>query len=317
MLRHTQNTKQNSKQNTKHNLKQNIIYLTIFIVLFLGLCIYVNYVNYVKVKDTFENANSGKIAFLFLTYTNLKRPDIWTSFFDSKYSDKFTIYNHSKEPEKVTDLLLKDKHIPEHIDTCWGCPNLVEANILMMKQALLDPLNKKFILVSDSCIPIVSFDKFYSEIMKDDKSIINIHYNNNPERFDNIVNPSFKKEEFTKHSGSGLVLNIKHAKILVSELYNYRNNWKNVYVPDEHYIGNTLRVLDTDFNINYKNSKPTFDIWDKDKLKTKDEIIINPEYYALIKSISNKSIDELRSNKYVIIRKINETTEIDINYIFT
>ena len=150
---------------------------------------------------------------------------------------------------------------------------------------------------------------------------INIHYNNNPERYDNIVNPSFKKDEFTKHSGSGLVLNVKHANLLVSDLDNYRNNWKDVYIPDEHYIGNILRVLDTDFNINYKNSKPTFDIWSNDMLdNTKfnnndvnSEIITDG--YINISKITNKAIDELRDKKFLLIRKVNETTEIDINYI--
>ena len=300
-----------------------IICIIILVILIYRLC-KVSSVS-INSNEHFEsNSNQQpKIAFLFLTYNNLKRPDIWNKFFGidnndsnkSKYSNKYTIYNHAKEPENITDILLKDKHIPEHIETCWGCPNLVEANILMIKEALKDPMNKKFILVSDSCIPIVSFNKFYNEIMKDDKSIINIHYNNNPERYDKIINPNFSKNEFTKHSGSGLVLNVKHANLLVSDLDNYRNNWKDVYVPDEHYIGNILRVLDINFNINYKISKPTFDIWDKDKLKTKDEIIINSEYYALFKSISNKAIDELRDNKYFIIRKINENTEIDVNYI--
>ena len=313
-----------TKNNNKNNNKQSNIYLSILLIILLFLGLYIYY--YKNLRDNFENKsnntsnntinNNDKIAFLFLTYNNLKRPDIWTRFFDTKYNDKFTIYNHSKESEKVTDLLLKDKHIPEYIDTCWGCPNLVEANILMMKEALKNKQNKKFILVSDSCIPIVSFPTFYKEIMTDDKSIINIHYNNNPERYDKIINPSFKKDEFTKHSGSGLVLNEKHAKLLVSDLDNYRNNWKDVFVPDEHYIGNILRVLDKDFNINYKNSKPTFDIWDKNKLNNKDDILINPEYYALFKSISNKAIDELRDNKYLLIRKINEKTEIDVNYIF-
>ena len=312
----------------QNNIKQktNTIYLTIFLVLFIGL--FLGLYIYYKNQDHFKNENiknnnseTGKIAFLFLTYTNLKRPDIWNRFFDAKNSDKFTIYNHSKEPEKVTDLLLKDKHILEHIDTCWGCPNLVEANILLMKQALKDPLNKKFILVSDSCIPIVSFNTFYNEIMKDDKSIINIHYNNNPERYDKIINPNFSKNEFTKHSGSGLVLNIKHAKLLVSELDNYRNNWKDVYVPDEHYIGNILRVLDTNFDINYKISKPTFDIWSKDILdKTKFEnndigLDIITDGYINIKKLSNKAINELRDKKFLLCRKVDGNTEIDITYI--
>ena len=307
------------------NKKLNIILLLIVIILVILIYrINSNKINNnVLFNEPFESSfdkGEGKIAFLFLTYDNLKRPDIWNKFFgihngNGNSSNKYSIYNHAKEPNKVTDILLKGKHIPENIETCWGCPNLVEANILMMKESLKDPLNKKFILVSDSCIPIVSFNKFYDEIMKDDKNRINIHYNNNFDRYDKIINPTFKKDEFTKHSGSGLVINLTGAKVLVSELENYRKNWNNVNVPDEHYIGNILRVLDPNFNNTLSLDKTTFDIWDKDKLKTKEEIIVNPEYYALFKSISNKAIDELRENNYLIIRKINEITEIDVEYI--
>ena len=298
-------------------MKQNnkLRYLSIIITILL-ICLIIYKLKYFENINNFENENeNGKIAFLFLTYNNLKRAEIWDRFFDSKHSDKFTIYNHAKEPEKITDLLLKDKHISEHIETCWGCFGSVEANILMMKQALKDKQNKKFILVSDSCIPIVSFNTFYNEIMKDDKSIINIHYNNNPDRYDNIINPPFKKDEFIKHSAQGLIFNRNHTKLIVNSLLNYKDNWKNMDCIDEHYFGNILRVLDTNFNINYENIKIIFDIWEKDKLKSKEEIIINPKYYALFKSISNQVIDEIRDKKYLFIRKVDDDTEINIEYL--
>jgi len=297
------------KQNNK--LKYLLIIITILLI-----CLIIYKLKYFENINNFENENeNGKIAFLFLTYNNLKRAEIWDRFFDSKHSDKFTIYNHAKEPEKIRDLLLKDKHISEHIETCWGCFGSVEANILMMKQALKDKQNKKFILVSDSCIPIVSFNTFYNEIMKDDKSIINIHYNNNPDRYDNIINPPFKKDEFIKHSAQGLIFNRNHTKLIVNSLLNYKDNWKNMDCIDEHYFGNILRVLDTNFNINYENIKIIFDIWEKDKLKSKEEIIINPKYYALFKSISNQVIDEIRDKKYLFIRKVDDDTEINIEYL--
>jgi hypothetical protein len=297
------------KQNNK--LKYLLIIITILLI-----CLIIYKLKYFENINNFENENeNGKIAFLFLTYNNLKREEIWDRFFDSKHSDKFTIYNHAKEPEKITDLLLKDKHISEHIETCWGCFGSVEANILMMKQALKDKQNKKFILVSDSCIPIVSFNTFYNEIMKDDKSIINIHYNNNSDRYDNIINPPFKKDEFIKHSAQGLIFNRNHTKLIVNSLLNYKDNWKNMDCIDEHYFGNILRVLDTNFNINYENIKIIFDIWEKDKLKSKEEIIINPKYYALFKSISNQVIDEIRDKKYLFIRKVDDDTEINIEYL--
>lgn len=305
--------------------KQFIIDLLIGLIILISVCL-VYILSNISV-ETFETnkTHENKIAFLFLTYNNLKRPEIWNKFFNidnadnfNKYSNKYTIYNHAKEKDKVTNILLKDKHIPEHIETCWGCPNLVEANILMMKEALTDPLNTKFILISDSCVPIVSFDKFYNKIMEDDKSHINIHYNNNLERFDNIINPQFRKDEFTKHSGSGLILNQKHTKILVSEIENYIRDWKFVNVPDEHYFGNILRVLVPTFNNEILIEKITFDIWSKDildnnKIDLNNDIITDS--YINIKKITNKAIDELRDKKFLLVRKIDKDTEIDINYI--
>jgi len=301
-------------------MKQNnkLIYLSIIISILL-ICVIIYKLKYVENINNFENENeNGKIAFLFLTYNNLKRSDIWDRFFDSKHSDKFTIYNHAKEPEKITDLLLKDKHISEHIETCWGCFGSVEANLLMMKQALKDPLNKKFILVSDSCIPIVPFNTFYNEIMKDDKTKINVYNfetHNSKDRYDNIINPNFPKNEFIKHSAQGLIFNRNHLELIVNSLLDYKDNWKNMNCVDEHYFANILRILDTNFNINNENIKITFDIYDKDNLKSKKEIIINPKHYALFKSISNQVIDEIRDKKFLLIRKVNGNTEIDVEHL--
>ena len=317
-------------------MKQNnkLRYLSIIINILL-ICLIIYKLKYFENINNFENENenenkneneneneNGKIAFLFLTYSNLKRPDIWNRFFDDKNSNKFTIYNHAKENEKVTNLILKDKHIPEHIETCWGCPNLVEANLLMMKQALRNKKNKKFILVSDSCIPIVSFNIFYNEIMKDNKTKINIYENNKLEnydldRYDTINEPPFKKNEFIKHSGSGLVFNLKHTQMLVSNLDTFIKNWKNAYIPDEHYFGSILRVLDTNFNINYENYNITFDIWSKNKLtetNLNDTDIIT-DGYLNINKITNKAIDEIRDKKFLLIRKVDGHTEIDVEHL--
>ena len=320
--------------------KNLIVILVTLILLIILILLYRLYMLHdSKLLESFESFESSnepnKIAFLFLTYNNLKRPDIWNKFFDieknnndsnndsntfasSKYSNKFTIYNHAKEPENVTDILLKDKQIPEHIETCWGCFGTVEANILMMKEALKEPLNTKFILVSDSCIPIVSFDKFYNEIMKDDKSRINIFYNQ-PQRYYDIINPPFSKDKFIKNAAQGLIFNRYHAELLVNSLLQYKNDWQNMGCVDEHYFGNILRILDTNFELNNENIKNTFDVWNVNELNTKqnneNEITFNDNQYALINYISNKTIDELRYKKFLLARKVDDNTGTDIEYI--
>ena len=310
-----------------------IIIIIIIIILILLYRLYKNevvegfqWLEGFEETEQFEVQGEPKIAFLFLTYNNLKRPDIWNKFLDinnnninnSKYAGKFSIYNHAKEPEKITDLLLKGRHIPEHIDTCWGCTNLVEANTLLMKEAIKDPLNKKFILVSDSCSPIITFDKVYKELMKDDKSRINfLKTNNTMERYDQIINPPFPKSEFKKHSGSGGIFNRKHSEMLVLNLDLFKSNWSKVHCTDEHYFGNILKVLDSNFNNNLDDKNTLFDMWQADKINYKNinNDDIKPDAYINLKKLSNKAIDTLREHDFMFTRKIDKETEIDVNYI--
>ena len=317
-------------------LDDNLIVILVIIILLI-LLYRIKKSNLIVNNEGFDSQAIGepKIAFLFLTYNNLKRPDIWNKFFaintklanktqsidnTSVYSNKFTIYNHAKEKDKVTDLLLSRRHIPEHIDTCWGCPNLVEANTLLMKAALKDPLNKKFILVSDSCAPIVTFEKLYKELIKDDKSRLNFWTENkNFERYNQIIDPPFSILEFTKHSGSGGIYNRMHSDLLVSNIDLFKTKWLKVHCTDEHYFGNILRVLDPNFKNNLDDRNTTFDMWQTDKISytnlNNDDI--KPDHYINIKKMSNKAIDRLREYDFMFTRKINKDTEIDVNYILS
>jgi hypothetical protein len=89
---------------------------------------------------------------------------------------------------------------------------------------------------------------------------------------------------------------------------------------DEHYFCNILRELDPNFELNNKNNKFTFDVWDKDDIndlsykyiKNGD---IKSDHYINLKKLSNKAIDGIRENDFMFARKVDKETEIDINYI--
>jgi len=299
--------------------KQNVLILVIII---LGILFFrLSRIYYLSHLESFtvqlqKQTIQDKIAFLFLTRNNLKLPEIWNKFLQGNES-RYTIYSHPKEPENVSNEILKKNIIPEHIDTCWGCINLVEANILLMEHALKDPQNKKFILVSESCIPIVSFNTFYDMIMQNDKSRIGIHEKNStPERYKEIKKPGFSINEFIKHCGSGCIFNRKHASLLVNSKHKLED-WKTMQAADEHYNGNILRLLDKEFNINNDNIKTTFDIWQKNDLdkNTFDEDDIETDSYILLKKLSNKGIDSIRKAGFAFIRKVDENTQLDEKYI--
>jgi len=333
-------------------LKISLICLAIFILAVLIIrLINSNFIFRIDRFNDIGNEPSKKIAFLFLVRNNLRRSDIWKKYLEG-HESQYNIYCHAKEPVNVTDTLLKDNKIPEHIETCWGCSNLVEANLLMMREALKDPSNYKFILVSESCVPITSFQTMYNALIATDNSRIGIHNDNNSvdERYGTIKNPPFKKEEFVKHCGSGQVMNRHHAKLLVDSLDVLRSDWSNTIIPDEHYIGNTLLHLDGNFATkeikNNENKKTTFDIWQICDLNTSDNNIdtvndsnglddiknistienkkknsyINEfitDDYINMKKITNMGIDGMREWAFFFVRKVSENTEIDVDYLIS
>lgn len=298
----------------KNNMMVILMSIILIIIIIIILCYRLKkYDN----LESFDN-NNDKIAFLFLTRNNLKCPEIWEEFLKGNES-KYSIYCHAKEPNQVSDRLLKDNIIPEYVETCWACLNLVEANIILMKNALLNPQNKKFMLVSESCCPIVSFDTFYKTLMgngNDKSRICILDYNNTPDRYNDIINPEFEKKDFFKHTGSGCIFNRLHAQMLVDSLPKL-NNWKKQMAPDEHYNGNTLMVMDKNFWNNIEKKNTTYDLWQRDKLNdtTLEDNDIKVDSYILISKISNKAIDVLRNKEFLFIRKIDNKTEVDKKYL--
>ena len=91
---------------------------------------------------------------------------------------------------------------------------------------------------------------------------------------------------------------------------------------DEHYFCNILRELDLKFELNNKNNKFTFDVWDKDRINDISYMHIKngdikSDSYINLKKISNKAIDDIRENDFMFARKIDKDTEIDVEYILS
>ena len=112
---------------------------------------------------------------MFLTYLELNKPNMWKSFFDD---ENFNIYIH---PKFSIDSNLKKYVIQQHIDTNWNDISLVQATILLIKEAIVNKENKFFILCSNSCIPLYDEKKFIEFInLKNNYSIFHVikHWGN-------------------------------------------------------------------------------------------------------------------------------------------
>jgi hypothetical protein len=205
-----------------------------------------------------------KIAFLFLTLDNPNFTKIWDSYFRG-HKDKYNIYIHPKYPEKVT---WKRSHIIKNLkETGWGF--ITRAYIELLKEAYKDPDNVKFVTISESCIPIKSFDTFYDEVMKDGRSWIKtmrISRYNQEARIN--TQPTKPKPAHFIKTYARFCLNRTDVKNLLSKEKELEFFHK-MHVGDEFFLS-VLYPLK-----NYRDFAVTYDDWDyveKQKRSIKNNI---------------------------------------------
>ena len=100
-----------------------------------------------------------KIAFLFLVRDDINYPDIWENYFKGN-EDKISIYCHPKNPENVKTEWLRTNIIPNLVETAWG--QITDAYFTLINKALQNKENKKFVIVTESCLPLKTFDQLYN-----------------------------------------------------------------------------------------------------------------------------------------------------------
>ncbi|XP_050383616.1 glycosyltransferase BC10 isoform X2 [Argentina anserina] len=95
-----------------------------------------------------------KIAFLFIARNRLPLDMLWDVFFQGGES-KFSIYVHSRPGflfNKVTTRseFFRNRQVNDSIQVDWGEATMIEAERILLRHALEDPLNQRFAFVSDS-----------------------------------------------------------------------------------------------------------------------------------------------------------------------
>ena len=243
-----------------------------------------------------------KIAFLFLTIEDPNFPKIWNSYFYG-HKDQYNIYIHPKYPSKIK---WRKKNIIDNLqETQWGY--ITKAYIELFKISYKDPENYKFITVSESCVPIQSFDNFYNDAINDPKSWIkSMHLSryNQEERIDTQKRDG-KPKYFLKNYARSC-LNREHVRLLLSKREKLKF-FHEMHVGDEFFLS-VLYPLK-----NYRDFAVTYDDWEYvkiEKRKIKDQIKKLYEIQENEKINKSKEINILRE-KYNDISK-NPKTIIDV-----
>lgn len=109
-----------------------------------------------------------KIAFLFLTNTDLHFAPLWEKFFKKSHQDLYNIYVHADPSVNIThpEGVFKTHFIENAKRTYRASPTLVSATRRLLATAILDdPANAYFAVISQFCVPLHSFKYVYNSLI--------------------------------------------------------------------------------------------------------------------------------------------------------
>lgn len=186
-----------------------------------------------------------KIAFMFLTYAKLSKSEIWYNYFKNVDDNKYSVYIHNKHDfnskKNMHDKYFEKFIIKNKVETKWGHINLVRATINLLKESLLDQDNTFFYLVSDTTVPLKSFDEFYDFIMNKKNNIFkdvkqNCYYfdNERKKRYLSVSSKIHCSIEQFAYCSQWMILDRKTAEYFSEN--DQTTFFEDMSAPDEHYF---------------------------------------------------------------------------------
>lgn len=226
-----------------------------------------------------------KIAFLFLARRSLPLDFLWGSFFENAEAPNFSIYIHSA-PGFVFDESTTRSHffygrqLTNSIQVGWGESSMIEAERLLFATALEDPANQRFVLLSDSCVPLYNFSCVYSYTMASRRSFVDSFLDVKEGRYNPKMSPHIPKEKWRKGS-QWIALVRSHAEVLVDDdvvlpvfksfckrrppvdvrkgKLNLKLQKQHNCIPDEHYVQTLFAMSELEGELERRTL--TYSLW--------------------------------------------------------
>ncbi|KAL4303255.1 hypothetical protein GQ457_10G022200 [Hibiscus cannabinus] len=115
-----------------------------------------------------------KVAFLFLTKGPVLLAPLWEMFFKG-HQGLYSIYVHSDPSfdasSESNSSVFYGRRIPSK-EVEWGKVNMIEAERRLFANALLDFSNQRFVLLSESCIPLFNFSTVYNYLINSSQTFV-------------------------------------------------------------------------------------------------------------------------------------------------
>jgi hypothetical protein len=244
-----------------------------------------------------------KIAFCFLTYDIIIRYDIWNTFFENSDINKYVVFIHPKNIINFTPYKFNYNIVKNRIKTTSKDNiTIVKTTLKLLEETYkYDKDITHFIFLSQSCIPLYSFEILYNIITKIPLSLISYIDHNRKERYYQLSN-NIKK--YINHTQ--FIKQQPNMILIKDDVYNLINNdftlyFHNITCPDEHYFINIILYI---FKKNIIKKQITFCNYDFTKTQALE-----------FNNISNSFIETIRNYGFLFMRKLNKKSNIDINFI--
>ncbi|GBG92212.1 hypothetical protein CBR_g54658 [Chara braunii] len=217
-----------------------------------------------------------RIAFMFLTRGPMPFAPIWERFF-RYYGDFYNIYVHA-DPDFQYNYAADDTATQMFADhrirsepVTLGTMSMMNAERRLIATAMLNPLNYRFILLTEFCVPVRNFPQVWAYMFSMNVSFAR-YRDRDPtwdSRYSPILLPQVTRETFCK-GDQCITLTRRHAKMIVRDRLMYKkfqmwcqvivNQKENCYA-DEHYISTFLNIEDpanlAPWGLTYVSRRPT------------------------------------------------------------
>ncbi|CAL9759560.1 unnamed protein product [Musa acuminata subsp. burmannicoides] len=189
-----------------------------------------------------------KVAFMFLTRGPLPLSPLWERFFRGN-EGRYSIYVHTHPSYKInftSDSVFFKRQIPSKVSE-WGQMSMCDAERRLLANALLDLSNERFVLLSESCIPLSNFNITYQYLIRSRYSFVGLIDDPGPYgrgRYNPNMAPEVNIDQWRKAS-QWFEVNRKLALSIVKDATYYpkfeRFCKPHCYV-DEHYFPTMLFI---------------------------------------------------------------------------
>ncbi|KQK16967.1 hypothetical protein BRADI_1g31680v3 [Brachypodium distachyon] len=199
-------------------------------------------------------SKSPKIALMFLTPGSLPFEKLWEKFLQG-HEGRYSIYVHASRQKPVHSSSLfvgRDIH-SDAVIVVWGKISMIDAEKRLLANALEDADNQFFVLLSDSCVPLHSFDYVYNYLMGTNISFVDCFQDPGPHgngRYSLEMLPEIEERDFRK-GAQWFAITRRHALLILADNLYYKKfklyckpaDGRNC-IADEHYLPTLFNMVD-------------------------------------------------------------------------